>query len=50
VLWAQAPFTTPGRFVRAVRALADTWLSEGLFTRAERDRVITAATAADLRR
>ncbi|WP_228031931.1 glycoside hydrolase family 127 protein, partial [Streptomyces phyllanthi] len=50
VLWAQAPFATSGDFVRAVRTLADTWLSEGLFTRAERDRVVTAATGANLRR
>ncbi|MGW2330230.1 glycoside hydrolase family 127 protein [Streptomyces sp. NPDC001700] len=50
VLWEQAPFATSGRFVRAVRALADTWLAEGLFSRAERDEVITAAVGADLRR
>ncbi|MGW2256271.1 glycoside hydrolase family 127 protein [Streptomyces sp. NPDC001780] len=47
-LWARAPFATSGHFVRAVRALAGTWLSEGLFTRAERDRVIAAAVDADL--
>ncbi|MFF0160713.1 glycoside hydrolase family 127 protein [Streptomyces sp. NPDC005263] len=50
VLWAQAPFATSGRFVAAVRALAGTWLSEGRFTPAERDRVVAAATRADLRR
>ncbi|UUU36798.1 glycoside hydrolase family 127 protein [Streptomyces sp. CA-210063] len=49
VLWQQAPFTTSGRFVRAVRSLADGWLSEGLFTRAERDRVVAAAVGANLR-
>ncbi|MFI5675621.1 glycoside hydrolase family 127 protein [Streptomyces cellulosae] len=49
VLWEQAPFATSGRFVRAVRALADGWLSEGLFTRTERDRVVAAAGRADLR-
>ncbi|MFG2127143.1 beta-L-arabinofuranosidase domain-containing protein [Streptomyces sp. NPDC048751] len=49
VLWAQAPFSTSGRFVRAVRTLADTWLSEGRFTRAERDRVVAAAVGANLR-
>ena len=49
-LWEQAPFATSGRFVRAVRTLADTWLSEGLFSRAERDGVIAAAVRADLRR
>ncbi|MEU2281121.1 beta-L-arabinofuranosidase domain-containing protein [Streptomyces sp. NPDC013178] len=50
VLWAQAPFVNSGRFVGAVRALADDWLSAGLFTRAERDRVVAAAVGADLRR
>ncbi|MEU7244540.1 hypothetical protein ACI2L4_24585 [Streptomyces sparsogenes] len=50
VLWEQAPFVSSGRFVRAVRTLADTWLAEGLFTRAERDRVVAAAVGADLRR
>ncbi|GCB43348.1 glycoside hydrolase family 127 protein [Streptomyces sp. NL15-2K] len=49
VLWEQAPFSTTGRFVRAVRVLADSWLSEGLFTRAERDGVVAAAVRADLR-
>ncbi|WP_328417609.1 glycoside hydrolase family 127 protein [Streptomyces violaceus] len=49
-LWQQAPFPTSARFVRAVRTLADRWLSENLFTRTERDRVITAANNADLRR
>ncbi|MPY57764.1 glycosyl hydrolase [Streptomyces spongiae] len=50
VLWEQAPFATSGAFVQAVRALADRWLSEALFTRAERDRVVAAALEADLRR
>ncbi|MFI6698924.1 glycoside hydrolase family 127 protein [Streptomyces sp. NPDC050509] len=50
VLWAQAPFAASGPFVTAVRALAETWLSEGLFTRTERDRVVAAAVGADLRR
>ncbi|MHA5053302.1 glycoside hydrolase family 127 protein [Streptomyces sp. SD15] len=50
VLWEQAPFATSGRFVGAVRALADGWLSEVLFTRTERDRVVAAAGRADLRR
>ncbi|MER5209634.1 beta-L-arabinofuranosidase domain-containing protein [Streptomyces sp. NPDC002838] len=49
VLWEQAPFPTPGRFVRAVRVLADSWLAEGLFTGEERDRVVAAAVRADLR-
>ncbi|RNG20683.1 glycoside hydrolase family 127 protein [Streptomyces botrytidirepellens] len=49
VLWEQAPFATSGRFVRAVRTLADAWLSEGLFSRAERDKVVAAAVGADLR-
>ncbi|GAA2333036.1 hypothetical protein [Streptomyces cuspidosporus] len=50
VLWEQAPFVSSGRFVGAVRALAGTWLAEGLFTRAERVRVVAAAVGADLRR
>ncbi|MGW2050457.1 beta-L-arabinofuranosidase domain-containing protein [Streptomyces sp. NPDC001858] len=49
VLWAQAPFTASARFVDAVRALADAWLSSGLFTSTERDRVVTAAANASLR-
>ncbi|MGW0867486.1 glycoside hydrolase family 127 protein [Streptomyces sp. NPDC002611] len=49
-LWQQAPFPASAQFVRAVRTLADRWLSENLLTRAERDRVITAANNADLRR
>ncbi|MFI0816042.1 glycoside hydrolase family 127 protein [Streptomyces sp. NPDC021098] len=50
VLWAQAPFASSGRFVRAVRTLADRWLSEGLFSRAERDGVVAAADRADLQK
>ncbi|MET9834395.1 beta-L-arabinofuranosidase domain-containing protein [Streptomyces sp. NPDC006385] len=50
VLWERAPFASSGRFVAAVRALADRWLSEGLFTREERDRVVAAAVGSDLRR
>ncbi|MGW0824515.1 glycoside hydrolase family 127 protein [Streptomyces sp. NPDC002845] len=49
VLWEQAPFATAGHFVRTVRTLADSWLSEGVFTRTERDRVVAAAVGADLR-
>ncbi|MFI1028753.1 glycoside hydrolase family 127 protein [Streptomyces sp. NPDC020951] len=49
VLWAQAPFTASARFVEAVRGLADAWLSAGLFTPAERDRIVAAAVDADLR-
>ncbi|MET9384262.1 hypothetical protein ABZY09_25075 [Streptomyces sp. NPDC002928] len=49
VLWAQAPFATSGRFVGAVRGLADGWLSEGRFSRAERDAVVAAAVRANLR-
>jgi hypothetical protein len=48
LLWEQAPFPTPGRFVRAVRVLADSWLSEGLFTPEERESVVAAAVRADL--
>ena len=48
VLWKQAPFTTSGRFVRAVRTLADAWLSDGRFSRAERDKVVAAAAGTDL--
>ncbi|MBV1942201.1 glycoside hydrolase family 127 protein [Streptomyces sp. BV286] len=46
VLWGQAPFVNSGRFVQAARTLADTWLAEGLFTPAERDRVVAAASRA----
>ncbi|MEV1064362.1 beta-L-arabinofuranosidase domain-containing protein [Streptomyces sp. NPDC050263] len=49
VLWGQAPFATSARFVDAVRTLADVWLSTALFTRTERDRVVTAAVNANLR-
>jgi hypothetical protein len=44
VLWQQAPFSTPARFTAAVRALAGAWLSQGLFTAPERDRVVAAAS------
>lgn len=50
VLWAQAPFASSTAFVQAVRALAEVWLAEGLLSAAERDRVITAAQNAGLRR
>jgi hypothetical protein len=33
-----------------VRTLADAWQAEGGFTRAERERVVASATAANLRR
>ncbi|MGW1274832.1 beta-L-arabinofuranosidase domain-containing protein, partial [Streptomyces sp. NPDC002491] len=45
VLWQQAPFATAAVFVAAVRTLADAWQAEGRLTRAERDRVVAAATA-----
>lgn len=50
VLWAQAPFASSAAFVQAVRDLAEVWLSGGLLSAAERDRVITAAQNAGLRR
>ncbi|MGW0417775.1 hypothetical protein [Streptomyces sp. NPDC003015] len=50
MLWAEAPFASSGVFVQAVRALTDTWTSEGLMSTTERDRVITAAQNAGLRR
>ncbi|WP_173985734.1 glycoside hydrolase family 127 protein [Streptomyces sp. P3] len=50
VLWQQAPFATSAAFLAAVRALADAWRADGRFTAAERDRVVAAATAANLRR
>ncbi|MCX5263033.1 glycoside hydrolase family 127 protein [Streptomyces sp. NBC_00199] len=50
VLWQQAPFATSAAFLAAVRALADAWQADGRFTRAERDGVVAAATAANLRR
>ncbi|WP_316959482.1 hypothetical protein [Streptomyces sp. TRM68367] len=49
-LWQQAPFAASAQFVRAVRGLADTYLSAGLFSSTERDRVVAAAVDADLRR
>ncbi|MFE7270922.1 glycoside hydrolase family 127 protein [Streptomyces sp. NPDC057623] len=49
VVWEQAPFASSGSFVATVRALAETWLAEGLFSSAERDRVVAAAVGADLR-
>lgn len=50
VFWGQAPFATSEAFVRAVRALAGDWVSEGRFTGAERDAVVAAAVRAGLRR
>ncbi|WP_239149271.1 hypothetical protein [Streptomyces sp. SID12501] len=50
VLWARAPFVTQGAFVDAVRALADSWLSQGLLSRTERDAVVAAAVRANLTR
>lgn len=49
VLWAQAPFATSAAFVAAVRALADAWGTEGLFSGGERDAVVAAAVRADPR-
>ncbi|MFC4502659.1 MULTISPECIES: glycoside hydrolase family 127 protein [Streptomyces] len=49
VLWARAPFATQTQFVTAVRTLADGWLTEGGFTRTERDAVVAAAVRANLR-
>ncbi|WP_198655164.1 beta-L-arabinofuranosidase domain-containing protein [Streptomyces geranii] len=50
VLWVRAPFTTQAAFLDAVRVLADTWLAQGLFTRAERDAVVAASIRANLPR
>ncbi|MDX3452779.1 glycoside hydrolase family 127 protein [Streptomyces sp. ME02-8801-2C] len=50
VLWARAPFATQQAFLDAVRVLADSWLSQGLFSRAERDAVVAASVRANLRR
>lgn len=49
LLWVRAPFSTQGAFLDAARVLADdTWLSRGLFSRAERDEVVAAAVRANL--
>ncbi|MDX2546195.1 glycoside hydrolase family 127 protein [Streptomyces sp. WI04-05B] len=50
VLWARAPFAAQGAFLDAVRVLADSWQSQGLFSRAERDAVVAASVRAGLRR
>ncbi|MEU9171120.1 beta-L-arabinofuranosidase domain-containing protein [Streptomyces sp. NPDC048420] len=50
VLWGQAPFASSGGFVQAVRSLAEVWLAAGLLSTTERDRVVTAAQNANLRR
>lgn len=44
VIDAQAPFAGHGRFVAAVARTAEQWLTDGLFTRQEKDAVVAAAS------
>jgi DUF1680 family protein len=46
LVWDQAPFANPGRFVSAVARTADEFVGLGLFTGAEKDAVVSAAARA----
>ncbi|MEN3358949.1 MAG: uncharacterized protein V7637_2931 [Mycobacteriales bacterium] len=48
VLWDDAPFPDQAAFIRAVASLSSSWLGQGLLTRTERQRVLTAASRSDL--
>lgn len=48
VVWARAPFVHKGAFVRTVERVSSDWLRAGLFTRPQRQAVLTAAARADL--
>ncbi|WP_214411901.1 beta-L-arabinofuranosidase domain-containing protein [Sphaerisporangium fuscum] len=47
-VWSKAPFTTRGRFQSTVTRTAETWLTAGLLSPAEKDRVVSAAARAKL--
>ncbi|MDI5979824.1 beta-L-arabinofuranosidase domain-containing protein, partial [Amycolatopsis magusensis] len=47
LLWDQAPFPDHGRFVTAVTALADAFVTAGAFTAAERAAVVSKAASAE---
>ncbi|MFG2044290.1 beta-L-arabinofuranosidase domain-containing protein [Dactylosporangium sp. NPDC048998] len=47
LVWDQAPFTTHSRFVAAVTSTAEAFVAAGVFTAAEKDRVVADAVRAD---
>jgi hypothetical protein len=47
-VWDLAPFADQAAFVRAVTTVSSDWLAQGLLTRTERQRVMTAASQATL--
>jgi hypothetical protein len=49
LVWADAPFADSAAFVRTVAAVSAEWEASGLFTRQQRQAVLTAANRADLR-
>lgn len=46
-VWDAAPFATHDAFARRVERVADAWAAAGLFTAAERDRVVELASRAE---
>jgi DUF1680 family protein len=47
-VWDGAPFVDRAAFMRAVMSMSSDWLAQGLLTRSERQRVLSAATQATL--
>jgi hypothetical protein len=50
VVWASAPFASPGQFRHVVGQVADRWVSQGLLTAAQRGSIVAAAARAHLGR
>jgi DUF1680 family protein len=48
VVWDNAPFHEQAALIRAVATVSADWLAQGLLTRTERQRVLTAAARAEL--
>ncbi len=48
-IWEGAPFWNQGALVARVRTTADAWVSDGLLSRADADKVVATAEAASYR-
>ena len=47
LVWDEAPFASHGEFVSTVARTAEAFLGAGVFTEAEKDRVVSSAARAD---
>ncbi len=48
IVWARAPFSSPGQFRYVVGQISAQWVSKGLLTSSQRDSIVAAAAQANL--